>query len=115
MTREGWVTAIGSIAALLMTSAASAVTITNRDVNEMKVSVIEGATKQDHILAGGKALGGVCEKGCIIRLNDGETDEYELEGPEVVSIEGGFLYYDGSESGNAPQGGAVQPARPGRN
>lgn len=115
MTRAVWGTTIGSIAALLMTSAASAVTITNRDVNEMKILVIEGATKQDHILAGGKALGGVCEKGCIIRLNDSETDEYELEGPEVVSIEGGFLYYDGSESGGAPRGGVVQPARPGRN
>lgn len=115
MTREGWVLTVGSIAALLMTSAASAVTITNRDINEMKISVMEGATKQDHVLASGKGLGGVCEKGCIIRLNDSETDEYELEGPEVVSIEGGFLYYDGSESGSVPQGGVVQPARPGRN
>lgn len=98
-----------------MTSAASAVTITNRDVKEMKISVIEGATKQDHTLASGKGLDGVCKKGCIIRLNDSETDEYELEGPEVVSIDGGFLYYDGSESGGAPPGGVVQPARPGQN
>jgi hypothetical protein len=98
-----------------MTSAAHAVTITNRDVKDMKVSVIEGAARQDHVLATGKGLDGVCQKGCIIRLNDSESDEYELEGPEVVSIDGGFLYYDGSESGSAPPGGDALPARPGPN
>lgn len=115
MTRKGASFTIGSIAALLMTSTASAVTITNRDVKEMKISVIEGATKQDHVLAAGKGIDGVCQKGCIIRLNGSEIDEYELEGPHVVSIEGGFLYYDGSESGSAPPGGSAQPARPGQN
>mgnify|MGYP001165605046 FL=1 len=111
--RQDLVLAVGSIAALLMTSTAQAVTITNRDVKDARVSVIEGSEKQDHVLSSGKGLDGVCKQGCIIRLNDSESDEYELEGSEVVSIDGGFLYYDGSESGSAPPGGDTQPVRPG--
>lgn len=101
----GTALAICTIAALLMTSAASAVTITNRGDKETKVSIIEGTARQDQILATGKVLDGVCQKGCIIRLNDSENDEYELEGSEVVSVEEGFLYYDGPDAGGAPAGG----------
>lgn len=104
--------AASTIAALLMTSAASAVTITNRGDKETKVSVIEGTAKQDQVLAAGKVLDGVCQKGCIIRLNDSENDEYELDGSEVVSVEEGFLYYDGSEVGTAPSNGSVQTDEP---
>jgi hypothetical protein len=96
--------AVSTIAALLMTSAASAVTITNRGDKEIKLSIIEGSAKQDQVLAKGGVLDGVCQKGCIIRLNDSENDEYELEGSEVVSVEEGFLYYDGPNSGIAPSG-----------
>jgi hypothetical protein len=99
-----------TIAALLMTSAASAVTVTNRGATETKVSIIEGSASQDQILATGKVLEGVCQKGCIIRLNDSENDEYELEGSEIVSVDEGFLYYDGPDAGNAPPDGG-QPAR----
>jgi hypothetical protein len=100
-----------TIAALLMTSAASAVTVTNRGDRETKVTIIEGAVRQDNILGVGKVIEGVCQKGCIIRLNDSENDEYELEGSEVVTVEEGFLYYDGPSvesapaSGSAPSGG----------
>lgn len=106
-TRKGMALAASTIAALLMTSAASAVTITNRGDKEMKVSIIEGASKQDTILAAGKVLDGVCQKGCIIRLNDSENDEYELEGSEVVSVEEGFLYYDGPAAQSAPPNGSA--------
>ncbi len=106
---RSWAHATCTIAALLMTSAASAVTITNRGDKEIKVSVIEAAAKQDHVLASGKVLDGVCQKGCIIRLNESENDEYELNGSEVVSIEEGFLYYDGVKSGDAPVNGAPSP------
>ena len=100
--------AISTIAALLMTSAASAVTITNRGDKEVKLSVVEGSAKQDQVLAIGKVVEGVCQKGCIIRLNDSENDEYELQGSEVVSVEEGFLYYDGPDAGNAaPLGGSA--------
>ena len=96
-----------TIAALLMTSAASAVTVTNRGDKDVKVTVIEGEAKQDQVLQPTKVLEGVCQKGCIIRLNDSDNDEYELEGSEAVSIEEGFLYYDSPVGEGAPQGGTT--------
>ena len=98
-----------AIAALLMTSAASAVTVANRGDKDVKLTVIEGDAKQDQVLAAGKVLEGVCQKGCIIRLNDSENDEYELEGSESVSVEEGFLYYDSPGTEGAPPSGSVQP------
>ncbi|MFN0219733.1 MAG: hypothetical protein ACKVP4_13070 [Hyphomicrobium sp.] len=99
----------GAIAALLMTSTASAVTITNRGDKEAKLTVIEGSARQDKLLQAGKMIEGVCQKGCIIRLNDSEKDEYELEGSERVSVEEGFLYYDDLDAVSAPQGADSQP------
>lgn len=74
--------------------AASAASITNRDTKEYKVTIIEGEKTQNHVLKPSDLLKEVCAKGCVVRLNDSENDEYELEGTEVVSIEEGFLYYD---------------------
>ena len=105
MTRT--VPAALAIAALLMTSAAHAVTVTNRGDKDVKLTVIEGEAKQDQVLPPGKVLEGVCQKGCIIRLNDSENDEYELEGAETVSVEEGFLYYDSPVGEGAPQGGSA--------
>ncbi len=106
------VPAAGMIAALLMTSAASAVTVTNRDVKEVKLILIEGDVRQEKILSPGKVVDGVCQKGCIIRLNDSENDEYELEGSEIVSVEEGFLYYDKPQGeGAPPDGSAVSPVK----
>ena len=103
------VSAAGLIAALLMTSAAEAVTVTNRDDRDIKVTIIEGDTRQDKVLGAGKVIEGVCQKGCIIRLNDSENDEYELEGSEGVSVEEGFLYYDTPLQDGAPQAGSTAP------
>lgn len=98
---------------LSMTSvdAAAAVSITNRDDKEHKLTIIEqdGAKKTDHVLKPSQVLENVCAKGCIVRLNDSEDDEYELEGMEIVSIEEGYLYYDGPEGPTEPQPGS-QPA-----
>jgi hypothetical protein len=93
-----------------MTSAAQAVTVTNRGDKEVKLTVIDGEGRQDNVLAAGKVIEGVCQKGCIIRLNDSEKDEYELTGSETVSVEEGFLYYDGQEATGAPLGGSAGPA-----
>lgn len=86
---------------------AAAVSITNRDDRVHKVTVIEGSGEQSHSLAGSGVLENVCLKGCVIRLNDSDNDEYELEGTEVVSIEDGYLYYDGPEPEPAPAPPAV--------
>lgn len=91
-----------------MTSAAFAVTLTNRDVKDVKVTVVESDARQEHILNPGKVIEGVCQKGCIIRLNDSDNAEYELEGSEAVSIEEGFLYYDTPVGEGAPQDGSAR-------
>ena len=106
------VPAAGMIAALLMTSAAYAATVTNRDEKDVKVIFIEGDVRQEKVLSPGKVIDGVCQKGCIVRLNDSENDEYELSGSDAVSVEEGFLYYDSPQGEGAPQdGSAVSPVR----
>jgi hypothetical protein len=92
---------------------AYASSITNRDGKDHKVSVIEGNAATDHILRPSASLEGVCDKGCVIRLNDSEKDEYELKGSDVVSIEDGYLYYDGPPASAVPKAGdADQPSEP---
>lgn len=93
------------LAALCGTAAFAAVTVTNRDDNDHKLTIIEGETKADRVLKPNEALENICAKGCIIRLNDSENDEYELDGSEVVSIEEGYLYYDGGDAPADPPKG----------
>ena len=88
----------GSFALLAFAGSAHAITVTNRDDKEHKLTVIEGEAKKDIPLKAMGVLENLCMKGCVIRLNDSESDEYELEGTEVVSIEDGYLYYDGPET-----------------
>ncbi len=107
-----------SAAATLAVSStsASAISITNRDDKDHKITVIEGETKTDHALKAAAVIENICLKGCVVRLNDSENDEYELEGTEVVSIEDGYLYYDGpdapAETTPTPAPGAPAPAAP---
>jgi hypothetical protein len=86
--------AVGVIVLLSSSTAAHAVSITNRDEHDHKVTIIEGDSKADHVLQPSQTLNGICAKGCIIRINDSEDDEYQLEADDVVSIEDGSLYYD---------------------
>ncbi len=95
-----------SLAALVLSSTmANAVSVTNRDERDHKITVIEGEAKVDHVLKPAQVLEGICAKGCIIRLNDSDDEEYELEATDVVSIEDGYLYYEDPE----PQPGAPAP------
>ena len=115
--RQGLLAASGLMLALVLssTAASAAVSITNRDDKDHKLTVIEddGKTKTDHTLKANGVLEGLCKSGCVVRLNDSEEDEYELEGTEVVSIEDGYLYYDGPDApaestpGATPPGGAA--------
>jgi hypothetical protein len=97
-----------------MTSAASAATINNRSDKDVKISITEGSSRKDEVLPIGKVIDGVCRKGCIIRLNDNAKDEYELDGSESVSVEGGFLYYDSPSDEVAPTGGSASGAGNGK-
>ena len=60
--------------ALVGADAAVAVSITNRDDKDHKITLVEdeGAVKVDHTLKPNQVLEGVCEKGCVLRLNDSE-------------------------------------------
>ncbi len=93
---------VGVIVLLSSSTAAHAVSITNRDDNDHKVTIIEGDAKTDHMLKPSQVLTGVCAKGCTVRLNDDEEDEYQLEANDVVSIEEGSLYYDNPDTPAAP-------------
>ena len=102
------------IALLLSTTAAHAVSITNRDEQDHKVTVIEGDATADHVLKPSQTLKGICAKGCTIRLNDSEDDEYLLEANDVVSIEDGSLYYEGPDAPTEQPGSARESKTGGR-
>ena len=107
--------AVGPILLLLSGTAAHAASITNRDEVDRKVTIIEGDRTTDHVLQPSQALNDVCAKGCTIRLDDGEDDEYLLEADDVVSIEDGSLYYDKADApatpDRPPPGGSKPPAK----
>lgn len=87
-------------------TATAAVSVTNRDDAEHKITLIEGETKKDHLLKPNQVLTGVCAAGCVLRLNDSDDDEYQLEANDVVSIEDGYLYYDTPETPDEAAPGA---------
>ena len=91
--------------ALSAPQALAVVSVTNRDDKDHKLTVVEGEIRTEHVLKPTQVLEGICAKGCVIRLNDSENDEYELEGTEVVSIEEGYLYYDGPEENQGGDAG----------
>jgi hypothetical protein len=102
---------VRAIAVLLMTSAVSAATIANRGDREVKLTITEGSSRQDEVLPIGKVIDGVCQKSCIIRLNDNENAEYELNGSESVSVHEGLLYFSSRDEGGAPLGGSASDGR----
>jgi hypothetical protein len=101
------------IAVLLFPTAVHSASITNRDDRDHTVTVIEGSSQKDHVLKPNAVLGGICEKGCLIRLGGSRDDPFELDGSEVTSIEEGQLYDDeaGVPSGS-DTGPAAQPSQP---
>ena len=102
-------------------SAGSAVTIANHDEKEHKLTIIEGEAKTDQSLKPQQSLEKICPKGCVVRLNDSEDDEYQLDPDDMVSIEDGYLYHDTPDTSPAapappqptptPQPGAQPPAK----
>ena len=104
---------LSSVPVVCFPSAAYALSITNHDDHDHKVTIVEGGVNKDQVLKPEATIEGVCDKGCVIRLNDSEDDEYELEGNEVVSIEDGYLYYDGpGETGGSPADEKAPASKP---
>jgi hypothetical protein len=93
---------VGVIWLLSSSVAAHAASITNRDDRDHKLTIIEGDTRTDHVVKPSQVLTGVCGKGCTLRLDDEEDDEYQLEGEDVVSIEEDSLYYDTPDTPGTP-------------
>ena len=91
--------------------AAEAATISNRDDKEQKLTIIEGETKSDQTLKPQQVLEKVCLKGCVVRLNDSDDDEYQIDPEDIVSIEDGYLYHD-SPDAPADKAPVDQPAAP---
>lgn len=91
-------TAAWGVVLLFLTAPAGAVSITNRSDKEFRITVIGKEAQQDHVLKPAEVLKNVCARGCVVRLGGSESDEYELDGSEAVSIEDGNLYYDGPET-----------------
>ena len=101
------------IGLLLSTTAAHAVSITNRDERDHSVTIIEGEAKADHVLKPSQTLADICLKGCTIRINESEDDEYRLTASDVVSIEDGTVYYEGPDASAGPQPPPAPAKRPG--
>jgi hypothetical protein len=74
--------------------AASAISLTNRDTADRKLIIIEGDTQNERLIKAGEKVV-LCEKACVIRMPDGE--DYEFDGPEIVSLEEGLLFLDTPE------------------
>jgi hypothetical protein len=88
--------------------------VTNRDEKDHKLTVIiEGQSNREVIIKPTQVLEDVCPKGCVIRLNDNEEDEYQLEPDDEVSIEDGYLYYD-KEPVTAPEADPKSSPRDGK-
>jgi hypothetical protein len=94
--------AIAALSGMLFAGQALALTITNNDAANQKITIIEGDNAAELMLAPGQVGEQVCRSGCIIRMQNG--DEYDFEGVEVVVIEGDALYL---EDAPLPQGDGV--------
>jgi hypothetical protein len=101
-----------AFAAVAMTacisSAYAAASVTNRDDKDHKVMIIEGETKKEYTLKPNEELRDICVSGCVLRLNDSDDDEYQLEAKDIVSIEDGALYYDNADE---PEPKAEEPKK----
>jgi len=106
--------AVSLVTTLLISSAVHAATVTNRDGRDHKVTIVEGDAQNYHVVKPNAVLEGICQKGCLIRLDDSEEDPYELKGSEVTSIEEGQLYDDELEAPAVPDvGNTGPPSQPG--
>lgn len=82
------------LAVVLWPVSALAITLTNRDSTDQKLIVIEGDAQNERVIKAGEKVE-LCPKSCVIRVPDGE--DYEFDGPEIVSLEEGLLFLDGTD------------------
>ncbi len=85
------VAALG-VLSLLATGPAWALTISNLDPEPHKITVVAGSDSKELTVEPEKEVDAPCASGCKVKLENDE--EYDLEGNETVSIEGGIIYID---------------------
>jgi hypothetical protein len=101
-------TALSAMTIAGISSAFAAASVTNRDDKDHKITIIEGETKRDYTLKPNEELRDICVAGCVLRLNDSDDDEYQLEAKDIVSIEDSSLYYDNADE---PEPKADEPKK----
>ena len=106
--------AIAVIGLLVGAAAAHAASIANSDERDHQVTIIEGEAKADHVLMPSQTLSDVCLKGCTIRMNRSEDDDYLIVGGDAVSIEDGTVFYDTPDASAAPASPPASKKRPPR-
>lgn len=72
-----------------------AATVTNGDRVTHTITIIMGTSRKTHELKPGGLLKDLCERRCIVRLDEKGDKDFVLDGSERVTIEDGLLYYDG--------------------
>ncbi len=82
---------------LLTASPSAASSLTNREQAAVTIKIIEGAERSEHTLDVNQRLDGICLEGCVVDIVGREDSSYVLEGTEDVSLEDGFLFYDGTQ------------------
>ncbi len=84
-----------ALAAVLFAGSAQAVTITNRDAQEHKLTIFENDDQRDVMIKPNETIQKICKTMCGVRVNDDENNEFQVDENELVSIEDGSLYFDG--------------------
>jgi hypothetical protein len=99
--------------AALFTFPAEALTITNTDSNPATIKVIIGNDSKEMTIEPDAKVEPACDKGCIVELDNG--DQYQMQGGEEASIEGGMLFYDsvpGADDEDYPDVDVTNPDGP---
>jgi len=97
-----------AVIALVSGSSAYALSVTNRDGTDQKITITEGQKQREEVVATTKTLSNVCPAGCVIQLQNGE--EYEFDGNEIVSIEEGLMFLDEPAQEEVTDGAGQKPS-----
>jgi hypothetical protein len=89
------------VAGLALANPAQAAKISNHDETEHKLSIAQGDEIAVKTIKPQQSLDSLCLKACVVRIDDNDEDEYELDADDIVAIEDGVMYYDGPDKPEA--------------
>jgi hypothetical protein len=82
---------------IILAAPAQALTISNTDDDPHTVKIKTGGDSTELVVEPQKAVEAPCASGCTVELANGE--QYEMNGGEEVSIEGGVIFVDAVPGG----------------